>query len=173
MRTHYLQTSDRGVLQKMANWIIVVDDDTANLKIAGHILSKNNMRVTALRSGRALLDYIAEHGTPDLILLDIKMPEMDGFETLDRLRGWETSTNREETPVIFLTADEETETETHGFEAGVSDYIRKPFDPEILLKRIDNIITRQNRIKLLRTAASTDNQNDHLKPLIFFCTKPK
>ena len=61
----------------MTRWIIVVDDDTANLQMAGHILSKNNMRVTALRSGALLLDYIKDKGVPDLILLDILMPEMD------------------------------------------------------------------------------------------------
>ena len=65
----------------MADWVIVVDDDTMNLKMAGHILSNNNMRVTALKSGQALLDFVRENGYPDLILLDIKMPEMDGFET--------------------------------------------------------------------------------------------
>ena len=50
----------------MAKWIMVVDDDTANLKVAGSILSKNNMRVTALKSGKALINYISENGAPDL-----------------------------------------------------------------------------------------------------------
>ncbi|MBP0973787.1 MAG: response regulator, partial [Oscillospiraceae bacterium] len=115
----------------MANWIIVVDDDTSNLKMAGFILSKAQMRVTALQSGQALLDYIKKHEAPDLILLDILMPGMDGFETLRRLRQQEIETGREETPVVFLTADENTDTETHGFEVGVADYIRKPFNPEV------------------------------------------
>ena len=75
----------------MARWIMVVDDDVANLQMAGTILSKNNMRVTALKSGQALLNYITEHGAPDLILLDIMMPEMDGFETLKNLRKLEKS----------------------------------------------------------------------------------
>ena len=65
---------------------MVVDDDMANLQMAGTILSKNNMRVTALKSGQALLNYITEHSAPDLILLDIMMPEMDGFETLKNPR---------------------------------------------------------------------------------------
>ena len=108
----------------MAEWIIVVDDDTSNLKMAGHILSKANMRVTALRSGQSLLDYVSEKGFPDLILLDINMPEMDGFETLMRLRGYENELGREEIPVIFLTADDTPDTETMGFEVGVSDYIK-------------------------------------------------
>ena len=74
----------------MTKWIIVVDDDTANLKIAGHILSKNNMRVTALKSGKSFLEYIESNGMPDLVLLDIMMPEMDGFETLIKLREHES-----------------------------------------------------------------------------------
>ena len=79
----------------MAKWIMVVDDDTANLKMAGNILSKHNMRVTALKSGKAMLDYLGEHGAPDLILLDIKMPEMDGFEALARLREYEKSITKD------------------------------------------------------------------------------
>ena len=63
----------------MTKWIIVVDDDTANLKMADHILNKNNMRVTALKSGSAFLEYVNENGMPDLVLLDIKMPVMDGY----------------------------------------------------------------------------------------------
>ena len=62
-------------------WIIVVDDDVANLMMAGSIMSKNGMRVTALKSGKALIDYIeANETTPDLCLLDIRMPDMDGFQ---------------------------------------------------------------------------------------------
>lgn len=140
----------------MAKWIIVVDDDAANLQVAGHILSRNNMRVTALRSGKALLDYVAKNGTPDLILLDIKMPEMDGFETLEKLRKYEKDSTFEETPVIFLTADDDADTETHGFEAGVSDYIRKPFDPEVLLSRINNIVSKQEKIITLKNEATLD-----------------
>ncbi len=140
----------------MADWIIIVDDDTANLKMAGHILSKANMRVTALKSGPALLDYVKENGVPDLILLDIKMPEMDGFETLDRLRAFERENKMEEVPVVFLTADDTSDTETMGFEVGVSDYIRKPFDPEVLVKRINNILSKQEKILTLKEEASTD-----------------
>ena len=105
----------------MTKWIIVVDDDTANLKMAGHILSKNNMRVTALKSGSSFLEYVNENGMPDLVLLDIKMPVMDGFETLEKLRQIEQQKGLMKTPVIFLTADEDVDTETRGFEVGVSE----------------------------------------------------
>ena len=140
----------------MASWIMVVDDDATNLKMAGHILSKNNMRVTALKSGRAMLDYIKEKGSPDLILLDIKMPELDGFETLDYLRKYEKEAGIPETPVIFLTADDTAGTETRGFEVGVSDYIKKPFNPDVLLRRIDNVINVQSEMISLKNEATLD-----------------
>lgn len=135
---------------------MVVDDDMANLQMAGTILSKNNMRVTALKSGQAMLNYITEHGAPDLILLDIMMPEMDGFETLKNLRKLEKSKGISETPVIFLTADDKTGTESKGFEVGVSDFIRKPFNPEVLLRRIDNVISMQKEMNSLKNEATID-----------------
>jgi len=123
----------------MADWVIVVDDDVANLKTAGHVLSKANMRVTALKSGRALLDYLSsEENKPDLILLDILMPEMDGFETIEKLRA-ENSKNKN-IPVIFLTANEEAESETKGLELGAMDFIKKPFSPDVLTMRVRHTI---------------------------------
>ena len=107
----------------MAEWVIVVDDDTSNLRMAGHILSKNNMRVTALKSGQAMLDYISENGKPDLILLDIRMPGMDGFEALRRLRSM--GEESEVIPVIFLTANDDEESETKGLSLGAMDFIKK------------------------------------------------
>ena len=81
----------------MADWIVIVDDDMTILKTAGHILSKHNKRVTALNSGQALLDYMEGHD-PDIVLLDINMPVMDGFETLLRLREIEREKQKEEIP---------------------------------------------------------------------------
>lgn len=140
----------------MADWIIVVDDDTTNLQAAGQILSRQGMRVTALKSGRAMLDYIAEHGTPQLILLDIMMPEMDGFETLEELRSWEREENRSETPVIFLTSEEDSDVETRGFEKGVSDFIRKPFNPDVLLRRIGHVIGTREKMNRIEEDAQLD-----------------
>ena len=140
----------------MTKWIIVVDDDTANLKMAGHILSKNNMRVTALKSGSAFLEYVNENGMPDLVLLDIKMPVMDGFETLGKLRQLEQLKGLMKTPVIFLTADEDVDTETRGFEVGVADFIRKPFNPDVLLRRIGNIMSNSQEMQSLKSEATID-----------------
>ncbi len=140
----------------MACWIIVVDDDVTNLKMAGQILSKNNMRVTAVKSGQALLDYADEHGFPDLILLDINMPEMDGFETYRNLRKLEESKGVSQTPVVMLTADEDKTNESKGFEMGVSDYIRKPFDPDVLVRRVENIISTHGKMLKFEEEATID-----------------
>ena len=121
----------------MADWVIVVDDDETNLKMAGHILSRAHMRVTAMKSGRALLDYIREREVPDLILLDIKMPGIDGFETLTALR---TIDKGRHVPVIFLTADEKEGTEVKGLSLGAMDFIKKPFVPEVLTLRVRHMI---------------------------------
>ena len=139
----------------MADWIIVVDDDIANLKMAGHILSKNGMRVTALKSGALLLDYVKEHGLPDMVLLDILMPDMDGFETLVHLREYEKETDQRTTPVVFLTADENKSVEMRGFQMGVADFVRKPFDPDVLTQRILHIIA-ENRKMMNITEEATE-----------------
>ena len=130
----------------MADWVIVVDDDVTNLKMAGHILSKQNMRVTALKSGLALIEYVKTN-QPDLILLDVMMPGLDGFETMERLKG-QMAPGRE-IPIIFLTADENRESEMRGLRLGAMDFIRKPFVPEVLLLRVKHMIelvTLQNQL---------------------------
>lgn len=138
----------------MADWIIVVDDDTSNLKVAGHILSKAGMRVTALKSGRLALDYIRKNGFPDLILLDVNMPEMDGFETLKQLK--EKMTPGYEVPVVFLTAEDGQEQESRGLESGAMDYIKKPFDPEVLLSRVHKILDIRRQMQLFARNAEID-----------------
>ena len=121
----------------MADWVIIVDDDETNIKMAGRILSKAGMRVTAMKSGEALIKYVEEKEIPDLILLDIKMPGMDGFETLSKMRQVKRAQN---VPVIFLTADEKDQTEARGLAAGAMDFIKKPFVPEILTIRVRHMI---------------------------------
>lgn len=138
----------------MADWIIVVDDDTSNLKVAGHILSKAGMRVTALKSGQIALDYIRKNGFPDLIMLDVNMPGMDGFETLKHLK--EQMAPGREVPIVFLTAEDGQDQETRGLESGAMDYIKKPFDPEVLLSRVHKILDIQKQMKVFARNAETD-----------------
>ncbi|MBR6901864.1 MAG: response regulator [Synergistaceae bacterium] len=118
-------------------WIVVVDDDVSNLMMAGSVMSKNGMRVTALKSGKALLEYIENNEIPDLCLLDVKMPDMNGFETLKALRA---SKKGKDLPVVFLTADESERSETMGLSLGAMDFIKKPFAPEVLILRAQHII---------------------------------
>lgn len=115
--------------------ILVVDDDKTNLTLAQNILAPR-YRIAASNSGKAALRYLEGH-RPDLILLDINMPDMDGFEVMEYLRqGEETKT----VPVIFLTADNLAETEIKGFQMGAMDFVTKPFVPDILLSRVDKTI---------------------------------
>ena len=138
----------------MAHWIIVVDDDTATLKLAGHLLSKAGYRVTALRSGRIALDYVRKNGIPDLFLLDINMPDLDGFQTLDLLR--KEMAPGQDVPVVFLTAEGRHDQEVRGLESGAMDYIRKPFDPDVLVNRVRRILDVQTQMNLFARNAETD-----------------
>ena len=140
----------------MNNHVVLVDDDLVNRKIAQKILSENNIEAVTLASGQELLDYL-KHDTPDLILLDIMMPGMDGFETLKKVRSLQDELDLEEIPVIFITSDETNESETRGFDMGVSDYIRKPFEPSVLIKRITNILKSQELIHKFYEEATIDN----------------
>jgi len=119
----------------MKNIILVVDDDKTNLARAQKILLPY-YRIAATSSGMAALKYL-ENNHPDLILLDINMPGMDGFEVMEKLR------RREDTagiPVIFLTADNLAETEVKCFQVGAVDFVAKPFVPDILLSRVGKTI---------------------------------
>jgi putative two-component system response regulator len=118
--------------------IIVVDDDPIILKRAWSILGEADMKVVVLKSGEQLLKHLKDNPAPDLILLDVRMPEMDGFETLTALR--KTEKPGQETPVIFLTASEEDDVETKGLQLGAMDYIRKPFIPDVLVLRVSHAV---------------------------------
>lgn len=115
--------------------ILVVDDNKINLTTAKNVLS-GSYKVIPVMKGTQALAYI-ENGDCDIILLDINMPEMDGFEVMEKIRESEVGRN---IPVIFLTADTETETETRCFKEGAVDFIAKPFVPEVMLSRISRIL---------------------------------
>ena len=142
-------------MEKEMYHVVVVDDDPICLKTAKRMLSGERMRVSCVRSGRDMLTLI-ETNKPDLILLDILMPEMDGFETYRELQEFEEKEGRVSTPVIFLTGESDTDTEKRGLKAGASDFIRKPFDKDILIKRIINTIENNKRIETLTEEAKLD-----------------
>lgn len=142
----------------MKNIILVVDDDKTNLMLAQKILLPQ-YRIAATNSGTAALKYL-ENNRPDLILLDINMPEMDGFEVMDRLR------EKEETaaiPVIFLTADNKADTEVKCFQMGAIDFVTKPFVPDILLSRVAKTIEleqyRNNLERMVKEQAEKLTEN--------------
>ena len=140
----------------MSEWVIIVDDNISDLKQTGHVLSENGMRVTVLNSGQALLNHLAQENCPDLLLVNINMPDMDGFEILRRMQKLEKENGLKEIPVVFLSADDSKETERKGLANGAVDYIRKPYEPEILVRRIKNILNNSKRIIALSEEASTD-----------------
>ncbi len=115
--------------------ILVVDDDVMNLRMAEHIL-KNSYEVISVSSGQEALDFLAQD-VPDMILLDLHMPELNGLETMERIHVMDKVS---EIPVIFLTADSERETEIKIFKAGAMDYIQKPFLAEVVLRRIGRLL---------------------------------
>ena len=135
--------------------VAVVDDDAQNLANAKSLLTENGMKVTCLNSGRDLLKFIKKK-TPDLILLDVMMPQMDGFETLSALRSYEEENGTGNVPVIFLTGDSDAGTEQRGLMAGASDFVCKPFNRDILVRRIKNTVTYSKTIETLTQEATTD-----------------
>lgn len=111
--------------------ILVVDDSVTNLKIAEQAL-KPMYKVTSLISGEQALKFLAKN-KPDLILLDIKMSGMDGFDTIRAIKQDESLRS---IPVIFLTAISDSECELQGLKLGAIDFINKPFVPEVMLRRV-------------------------------------
>ena len=112
--------------------IFLVDDDITNLTIGNNVLEKY-YNVVTLNSGRRLIKMLERH-RPDMILLDVDMPEMNGYETITLIKQNEATKN---IPVIFLTAKTNSEFELEGLSLGAIDYITKPFSPPLLLKRLE------------------------------------
>lgn len=126
--------------------ILVVDDVSHNLKVLCNILGKRDYRIAVAKSGLQALEMV-EKVTPDLILLDVMMPELDGFEVCRRLQQ---SPSTRDVPVIFLTAKAENENVVQGFEIGAVDYITKPFNATELLVRVQtHLELKQARQELL------------------------
>lgn len=113
--------------------ILVIDDTKTNIEVLEGILSNDYDMYVALNGKKAI--FLTEKVQPDLILLDVMMPEMDGYETLRQMRAKGLVDN---TPVIFLTAKADPRSEQTGLDLGAVDYITKPFNPDLVRLRIKN-----------------------------------
>ncbi len=133
--------------------ILVVDDSTENLDVLGELLLPA-YRVRAANSGRRALRIAASDPKPDLILLDVVMPKMDGYTVLARLRQ---DPRTRDIPVIFVTAMDATEDEERGLDLGAVDYITKPLRPSIVLARV------HAQLELKRARDWLRNQNVFLE----------
>jgi putative two-component system response regulator len=119
----------------MGRIILVVDDDMTSLKLAKNILDQE-YRVATVNSGAKVFKYL-EKNTPDLILLDLNMPDMDGFSVMERLQNDAAYSS---IPVIFLTANQDPGSEAKCLESGAIDFVGKPFVPVVLKSRVKRII---------------------------------
>ncbi|MBQ8826975.1 MAG: response regulator [Oscillospiraceae bacterium] len=113
--------------------ILIVDDNKINLIVAKKVVGAD-YKVTSVTSGEQALAFFAEN-TCDLVLLDINMPEMDGFEVFDRLKETGSSV-----PVIFLTAESDGDVEEKCLSSGAAGFAEKPFDSQSLLEKIKAVI---------------------------------
>ncbi len=136
--------------------ILIVDDVPKNLQVLGSILGQEEYEIVAAVNGKNALTAI-EEDMPDLILLDVMMPEMDGFEVCKRLKN---SDKTKDIPIIFLTAKKEIDDVVKGFELGAADYVTKPFNSNELLKRVNT------HLELKLTADNLRKSNESRKSLL-------
>src|SRR5947209_11941600 len=127
--------TDKDVFDQRDMTILIVDDEPRIRDFVRMNLELEHYQVIEASNGQEALDALREH-LPDLIVLDVKMPEMDGFETLHNIR--EVST----VPVIMLTVRQNEQDKIRGLDLGADDYIAKPFSPRELLSRIRALLRR-------------------------------
>ncbi|MDM8536769.1 hybrid sensor histidine kinase/response regulator [Desulfobacterales bacterium HSG17] len=128
--------------------VLLVDDNSQNLQVLADILRNRNYKVATAKSGLKALKFISKK-KPDLVLLDIMMPEIDGFEVCRRLKeNHETN----DIPIIFISALTSTDDKLKGFESGGVDYITKPFQKEEVLARVNAHLKLKQTQKALKTA---------------------
>lgn len=122
--------------------VLIVDDEPANISLLNEVL-KTDYRIMVAKDGKRAILVAQSNPPPDLILLDIIMPELDGYEVLKRLKADEDTKN---IPVIFVTSKDKDEDETKGLEMGAVDYIHKPFNPAVVKARVKaHLELKQNR----------------------------
>ena len=133
--------------------VLIVDDIAENIQVLGNILDENDIEFSYATSGKEALEAVA-FNKPDLLLLDINMPEMSGFEVCKKLKN---DPETKEIPIIFLTARTEQEDIVKGLTIGAVDYVTKPFNPKELLSRVNTHLELNNSRKIINT------QNEQLK----------
>lgn len=152
------QKATQDERQRMASTILVVDDERRLVAVVEAYLRQEGYRVVTASNGREAL-FVARQEKPDLIVLDVMMPEMDGLEFL-RLHRKER-----DTPIVLLTAKVESEDKIVGLEMGADDYVTKPFRPRELVARIRAVLRRtgekQPAGKVLRCADITLDRDAH------------
>lgn len=116
--------------------ILVVDDESRMRKLVRDFLVKSNYEVVEAEDGAAALDIFFESNDIDLVILDVMMPKMDGWQVCREIRAYS------KVPIIMLTAKADERDELQGFEMGVDEYISKPFSPKILVARVEAILRR-------------------------------
>lgn len=149
-----MKLNDSGKSQQ----ILIVDDTPQNIKVLGQILSEEGYRIIIANNGIQTLKVV-EKIIPDLILLDIMMPEMDGFETCRRLKE---NSITSEIPVIFLTAKVENDDIIKGFDLGAVDYITKPFNPSELLRRVKTHLELKEKTSKLIESNKNNQELIHI-----------
>ena len=120
--------------------ILVVDDESRMRKLVKDFLLKQNYEVLEAGDGRAALDIFFDQQDIALIILDVMMPKMDGWQVCKEIR------NYSKVPIIMLTAKSDEQDELLGFQLGVDEYITKPFSPKILVARVEAILRRTNQV---------------------------
>lgn len=118
------------------NRILVVDDESRMRKLVHDFLSKSGYGVIEAEDGEKAVDLFFKEKDIDLIILDVMMPKMDGWEVVRTIRQYSS------VPIIMLTAKSDERDELNGFELGVDEYISKPFSPKILVARVEAILRR-------------------------------
>ncbi len=132
--------------------ILIVDDEKMNLKVLADLLKEEYSPILA-RDGEQALHHAFGNNPPDLILLDVVLPQMGGYEVIKRLKDNEQTKN---IPVIFVTSLDSFEDEEHGLRLGAVDYITKPFSPPIVKIRVHNHLRIVHQYKLLDQLAYLD-----------------
>lgn len=138
---------------KYSPTILIVEDNQNSVKVLGTILMDAKYRVAVANEGRLVFDMLPKV-QPDLILLDIMMPEMDGFEVCKRIKAIPAF---RDTPIIFLTVKNDTEDIVKGFDMGAADFVTKPFRAKELLARI------QTHVSLMRLQQDLKKRNIELE----------